>query len=102
MGRADYYVHGDPNMICDGCGQKYKKSSLRETWDHKWMCQYDWERRQPQDLLKSFPDKQGFDNPRPEGPSAITYWDGSTLTSGINNPTQNEFLDTNEVQAEDL
>ena len=102
MSRADHYVHGDPNMICDFCGHKYKKSYLRETWDHYWVCPYDFEKRQPQDRLRSFEDKQGFDDPRPEGPSVIEYWDGSSLQSGINNPSQDDFLDTNEIASSDL
>ncbi len=102
MGRADHYEHGDPNMICDRCGQKFKKSMLRETWDHLWVCEGDWEPRQPQDKLKAFPDHQSFEDPRPEGTSSITYWDGSNLVSGTNEPTQDDFLETNEVKAEDL
>ena len=87
MGRADFYDHGNPNKICDGCGQKYKASELRETWDHKFMCSYDWEQRQPQDLLKAMPDNQSIDNPRPESNSAISYWDGSSEVTGTNSPS---------------
>ena len=102
MGRADYYDHGNPNMICDRCGQKFKKSMLKETWDHFWVCEKDFELRQPQDTLRSFSDKQSFDNPRPEAVSDMTYWDGSSLDETINNPSQDDFLETNEVKAEDL
>lgn len=102
MGRADFYDHGNPNKVCDGCGQKYKASEMRETWDHKWMCPYDWERRQPQDKLRSFPDKQSIEDPRPEAVSDMTYWTGSALGETTNSPSQDEFLDTNEVQAGDL
>jgi len=102
MGRADFYEHGDPNMICDRCGKKFKKSMLRETWDHLWVCDKDWESRQPQDKLRAFRDNQSFEDPRPESVAGVTYWDGSTLTSGLVEPSTDTFLETNEVQAEDL
>lgn len=102
MGKADFYVHGDPNGICDLCGIKYKKSDLRETWDHKFVCSYDFELRQPQDRLKSRRDNQSIPDPRPEAVSGMTYWDGSAEVETTNDPTQDEFLDTNEVSAGDL
>ena len=102
MGRADFYDHGNANKICDGCGQKYKASELRKTWDNRWMCWYDWERRQPQDKLRAFPDKQTIPDPRPEAVSQTTSWDGSSLVTGVNDPSQDEFVDTNEVQTSDL
>ena len=102
MGRADFYDHGNPNKICDGCGQKYKASELRETWDHKFMCSYDWEQRQPQDLLKAMPDNQSIDNPRPESNSTISYWNGSSEVTSTNSPSTDEFLTENEVTTNDL
>lgn len=102
MGRADFYDHGNPNMICDKCGQKFKQSEMREQWDGTWACSYDWERRQPQDKLKAFPDFQSIEDPRPEATSEITYWDGSSEVTGQNSPSTDDFLSTNEVQPDDL
>ena len=102
MGRSDFYDHGNPNMVCDRCGQKYKKSELHKTWDNLYVCNYDYELRQPQDRLRSFKDKQSFENPRPEAVSDMTYWDGSALAETTNDPSQDDFVDTNEVQAGDL
>jgi len=102
MGRADFYDHGNPNGICEFCGQKYKKSELRETWDHRFVCDYDFEHRQPQDKLRAFPDKQSIENARPESVSEMTYWTGSALAETTNDPSQDDFLDLNEVQAGDL
>ena len=102
MGRADYYDHGNPNMICDKCGQKFKKSEMREQWDHTWVCSYDFELRQPQDKLKSFPDKQTIEDPRPGTSSPIQYWDGTTMVEGVNQLSTDDFISTNEVQPDDL
>jgi len=102
MGRADFYDHGNPNMICDKCGQKFKKSEMREQWDHTWACPFDYEERQPQDKLKAFPDNQSIEDPRPEAVSDMTYWDGSALDETTNVPSTDDFLSTNEVNAEDL
>ncbi len=104
MGRADFYAHGDPNMICDGCGQKFKKSDMREMWNHTWMCPYDWEIRHPQDFLKSRLDKQTFEDPRPEAVSVTNEWnsDTSSFDTGTNSPSQDDFLSTNEITVDDL
>jgi len=58
MGRADYYKHGDNNVICDRCGFKYKASQLKKEWNGLWTCPFDWEPRHPQDLIKSKHDDQ--------------------------------------------
>ena len=102
MGSADYYSHGNPNKICDKCGIKYKASELRQQWDHTWVCDYDFELRQPQDKLKAFPDKQTIDDPRPEAVSGTTYWNGSSEVTSTNSPSTDEFLTTNEVTTNDL
>ena len=77
MGRADFYDHGNHNMQCDRCDQKFKRSEMRETWDHKWVCWYDYEERQPQDLLRAFPDRQSVEDPRPEGITTGLLWNGT-------------------------
>ena len=102
MGRADFYDHGNANKICDKCGQKYKASELQEQWDHTWACSFDWELRQPQDRLRSFPDRQTIEDARPESTGDITFWDGSSLVEGENDPSTDSFLTTNEVQSDDL
>jgi len=102
MGRADFYDHGNPNMICEKCGHKYKKSEMREQWNHVWACSYDYEDRQPQDKLKAFPDKQTIEDARPESTSGMTYWDGSAEAETTNVPSTDDFLTTNEVEAGDL
>jgi len=58
MGRADYYKHGDNNVICDRCGFKYKASQLKREWNGLYTCPFDWEPRHPQDLIKSKHDDQ--------------------------------------------
>ena len=66
-GAADYLKRGDWNAICDRCGEKYKASELRKTWDNLYVCDKDWELRHPQDFLKSRRDDQAVAWVRPEG-----------------------------------
>jgi hypothetical protein len=67
MGRADHYVHGDNNVICDRCGRKYKASDLKREWNGLYTCPDDWEIRHPQDLIRSKHDDQRPSLSRPEG-----------------------------------
>lgn len=66
MGRADRYVHGTWNAICDTCGQKFKAKDLRMTWDGFFVCEDCWEPRHPQDFVKSKYDRQGVTIARPD------------------------------------
>ena len=102
MGRADFYSDGDHNMLCDKCGIKYKRSDLRETWDHQWVCFYDWEERQPQDLLRAIPDNQSIEDPRPEGNTTILSWECSVFVEETLTVSVDVFLDDNEVTVDDL
>jgi len=58
MGRADWWKSGDWDAVCDVCGFKYKASELKLRWDGLYVCQPDWEIRQPQDFVRGIPDQQ--------------------------------------------
>lgn len=62
------FIKGDYNVICDECGFKKKASECKLRWDGCFVCQADWEPRQPQDFLRAFPDNQRVPLPRPEAP----------------------------------
>lgn len=81
-GRANYLKKGDNNVICDITGFKMKASDCRKTWDGFFVRKESWERRQPQDLLRGFPDRQQPNVSRPG--------------------TEDVFLAPNEVKPEDL
>jgi hypothetical protein len=66
MGRADYFKKGDYNAICDWCGQKFKMSKLKNTWDGLLVCERDFEIRNPQDFVRSKPDPQSVPASRPD------------------------------------
>ena len=104
MGRADFYSHGNPNYICDRCGQKFKRSQIRKTWDGFMVCHYDYEIRHPQDFLKSRYDKQSFADPRPDSCSQeFTESAQETELTCVSEPLAIDvFLDTNEVTVDDL
>lgn len=53
MGRADHFVLGDWNALCDHCGRKFKGSTLRKQWNNLWACPEHWEARQPQDFVRA-------------------------------------------------
>ena len=66
MGKADYYLNGSYNAICDVCGFKFKAKDLRMTWDGFFVCKEDWEPRNQQDFVKGVKDDQSVPIARPE------------------------------------
>jgi len=67
MGKADYYAHGENNVICDRCGFKRKSSDVREEWNGLIVCKDTcWEPRQPQDKVRAKHDNQRPKISRPE------------------------------------
>lgn len=86
MGRADHYVHGDNNAICDRCGRKYKASQLKKEWNGLYTCPDDWEPRHPQDLIKSSHDDQRPALSRPEGADTFIT---EVLSPSLGNSWQN-------------
>ena len=69
--RSTYAVLGDHNVICDRTGFKLKASGCRLQWDNEFVRGQSWEQRQPMDLIRSFPDKQSVDIPRPESQNSF-------------------------------
>lgn len=63
---ANYYRHGDWNLICDSCGRKIKASDSRHRWDGLIVCQDDWEPRNVQDYVRGVADRQAVPYNRPE------------------------------------
>jgi hypothetical protein len=71
------YIKGDYWMVCDRCGFDYRRSQMRETWDHLWVCRDCWEPKHPQLTIKAKKDDQRVPVARPDKSSAI----GSTTTA---------------------
>jgi len=80
--KKPYFKMGSNNVECDRTGFKVKASECELEWNHFFVRNKSWERRQPQDLLRGFPDRQNPDVSRPG--------------------TGDVFLGTNEVTADDL
>lgn len=57
------YKPGSHWAVCDSCGFQFRAEELRETWDHRWVCDDDLEPRHPQELLKVREEKVGVDQP---------------------------------------
>lgn len=57
-GRADFLALGDYNTVCYVCGWKYKASELKKHWQGYYVCEKDWEPRQPQDFVRVPADTQ--------------------------------------------
>lgn len=72
MGKSDFYADGDWNALCNECGQKYKFSKLKETWDGRWTCPRCFELRHPQDFVKGVMDNQTPPHTLPEPPDRFT------------------------------
>ena len=66
MGKADFYRHGDNNVYCDVCGQKFKASMCRFKWNNMLACKACYEIRNPQDFLKGVKDDTRAAIARPE------------------------------------
>lgn len=82
MGKADFYLSGSYNQICDRTGKKVKSTQTRREWTGNTIRTQSWEERHPQDLIRSVEDHQDVDDPNPEA--------------------ANNFLGDNEVKASDL
>jgi hypothetical protein len=65
------YIKGDYWMVCDRCGFDYRRSQMRETWDHLWVCRDCWEPKHPQLTIKAKKDDQRVPVVRPDLSSAV-------------------------------
>jgi len=81
-GRANFYRSGTNNVESDRDGMKRKANDCRMEWNGFFVGKDEWERRQPQDLLRGFPDRQQPDVSRPG--------------------TGDLFLESNDVSRDDL
>lgn len=63
--KNDYFALGQWNVECDVCGRKIKSSSARKRWDGYWVCDADWEPRQPLDFIRGVKDDQSVPFSRP-------------------------------------
>lgn len=66
MGKRDYFAHGDYNVICDLCGQKYKASECKLQWNNYLACPDCFEIRNPQDFVKGVRDNMQVPLARPD------------------------------------
>ena len=57
-GKADHFVLGDYNAVCDMCGSKFKAYQLKKTWDGSMRCPTCWEPRHPQEFVRGAQDQQ--------------------------------------------
>lgn len=57
----------DYRVICDRTGFKLWASECKLEWNGAFVRRESWEPRQPQDLIRAFPDPQAVPIPRPEG-----------------------------------
>ena len=87
MGKADYYLHGSSNCICQRCGFKYKRHNIKKEWTGLRVCfgpqtNGCFEERHPQDFVKGKPDRQSLPWVAPE--------------------QEDVFLTTNQISESDL
>lgn len=83
------YKSGSHWAVCDSCGCQFRAEDLKETWDHFWVCDEDFESRHPQDFLRVKEEKIAADQPlKPEDTSntvSVTFAETFTVPSGTFN-----------------
>lgn len=76
------WVPGRWQALCDVCGFKFHSDKLRKRWDGLFVCDKDWEARNPQDFIKLRAERITPPWTRPEASDAfinICYmWDRSS------------------------
>jgi len=87
MGRADYYLSGGWNLICDECGKKRKQKDIKMTWDGRRVCKDRcWEYRHPQDFVKGVMDWQQVPFSRPDTPPEFTVEAQALVDTNLQQP----------------
>ena len=64
--RKHQYIPGDPWLICDECGFKYRRSEMHKRWDGFMVCEKDFEPRHPQEFVRGSKDTIAFRDSRPD------------------------------------
>jgi ribosome-binding protein aMBF1 (putative translation factor) len=72
MGKADYYLSGSYNFICDQCGKKFKAKDMKKQWDGLEVCPRCFDYRNPQDFVRGKQDNQTVPVNRPDATPAFT------------------------------
>lgn len=73
-------IPGDPWVICDICGSRFRMSQTRKTWDGLRVCPEDYDPKHPLLNIRGKADRQAVFDSRPEPPDrfvAIPYDIGS-------------------------
>ena len=52
VSRNPGYKSGSHWANCDMCDSQFRAEDLKETWDHFWVCEDDYETRHAQDFLR--------------------------------------------------
>jgi hypothetical protein len=66
MGRADFFLPGSWNGICDVCAGKFKAEDLVLQWDNARVCLGCYSPRHPQDFVRPIVDPQPIPWSRPD------------------------------------
>jgi len=66
MSKANFYRHGDYNVICDTCGFKQKASRCKLQWNNFLVCKQCFEERNVQEFVRGRFDKQAVPLARPD------------------------------------
>uniref|UniRef100_A0A6M3IM08 Uncharacterized protein n=1 Tax=viral metagenome TaxID=1070528 RepID=A0A6M3IM08_9ZZZZ len=80
MSHKPKYIPGDYWMSCEICGFDYRASQMRKRWDGLWVCAKDFERRHPQDRIKTTRDRQRVPVASPDGKTDLY---STTLLGGV-------------------
>lgn len=86
------FLSGQYNAFCDVCGQEYKSGQLLKRWDGLIVCEYDFEQRHPQDLIRVRSETPGVPWSRPGGEDVFLVFSSAFGQSTINHEEINGFI----------
>lgn len=81
MGKADFYLPGAHNKICDRTGFKIKSTDAVKEWNNFVVRRESYEPRQAQDLIRSKQDRQQVQDPRTEQTDRFIGTDVAAVTA---------------------
>ena len=72
------YIPGDPWMICQRTGMKFRRSEMRKEWSGLWVHESVWNPEHPQDFVKAIKDDPSVSPAFPDVPQSV----GETTLDG--------------------
>lgn len=66
MPKKSYWSSGQYNVECQECGFRYKSTQVTRRWDGIYVCEFCYEPRHPQELIRNIPEQNKMPFTSPE------------------------------------